>query len=126
MKKIECIIKPYKLEEVAEALWAAGIGELIVTEVRGFGRQKGQTQLYRGDAYTVDFLPKIKLEFLVSSNDLNVAVDTIIRAARSGRIGDGKIFISNAEEITIGLPSTSTNVPVEAPNLAEVFPGYGG
>ena len=104
MKKIECIIKPYKLEEVAEALWEAGIDEIIVTEVRGFGRQKGQTQLYRGDAYTVDFLPKIKLEFVVKSGDVVRAVDTIIRSAKSGRIGDGKIFITAADQIVIGPP----------------------
>lgn len=99
MKKIEAIIKPFKLEEVKENLGAAGIHGLTVTEVKGFGRQKGHTELYRGAEYIVDFLPKIKIEIVVQDEDLDKAVDSILAAAKTGRIGDGKIFISDLEKV---------------------------
>ena len=99
MKKIEAIIKPFKLEEVKENLGAAGIHGLTVTEVKGFGRQKGHTELYRGAEYIVDFLPKIKIEIVVQDEDLDKAVDSILSAAKTGRIGDGKIFISDLEKV---------------------------
>ena len=95
MKKIEAIIKPFKLEEVKENLGAAGIHGLTVIEVKGCGRQKGHTELYRGAEYIVDFLPKIKIEIVVQDEDLDKAVDSILAAAKTGRIGDGKIFISD-------------------------------
>ena len=93
MKKIEAIIKPFKLDEVKEALTGLGVLGLTVTEVRGFGRQKGHTELYRGAEYVVDFLPKIKLEVVVDDDAADSVVDAIIEAANTGRIGDGKIFI---------------------------------
>ena len=99
MKKIEAIIKPFKLEEVKENLGAAGIHGLTVTEVKGFGRQKGHTELYRGAEYIVDFLPKIKIEIVVQDEDLDKTVDSILSAAKTGRIGDGKIFISDLEKV---------------------------
>jgi len=99
MKKIEAIIKPFKLEEVKENLGAAGINGLTVIEVKGFGRQKGHTELYRGAEYIVDFLPKIKIEIVVQDEDLDKAVDSILAAAKTGRIGDGKIFISDLEKV---------------------------
>ena len=99
MKKIEAIIKPFKLDEVKEALNDVGVSGLTVFEVKGFGRQKGHTELYRGAEYVVDFLPKIKLEFIVEDENLDVVIDTIKNSARTGRIGDGKIFVSNIEEI---------------------------
>jgi nitrogen regulatory protein P-II 1 len=99
LKKIEAIIKPFKLDEVKEALNDVGVSGLTVFEVKGFGRQKGHTELYRGAEYVVDFLPKIKLEFIVDDENLDRVVDTIKNAAHTGRIGDGKIFISNIEEI---------------------------
>jgi len=99
MKKIEAIIKPFKLEEVKENLGTAGIHGLTVIEVKGFGRQKGHTELYRGAEYIVDFLPKIKIEIVVQDEDLDKAVDSIIAAAKTGRIGDGKIFISDLEKV---------------------------
>ena len=99
MKKIEAIIKPFKLEEVKENLGIAGIHGLTVTEVKGFGRQKGHTELYRGAEYIVDFLPKIKIEIVVQDEDLDKAVDSILAAAKTGRIGDGKIFISDLEKV---------------------------
>ena len=99
MKKIEAIIKPFKLEEVKEYLGAAGIHGLTVTEVKGFGRQKGHTELYRGAEYIVDFLPKVKIEIVVQDEDLDKAVDSILAAAKTGRIGDGKIFISDLEKV---------------------------
>ena len=99
MKKIEAIIKPFKLEEVKENLGIAGIHGLTVIEVKGFGRQKGHTELYRGAEYIVDFLPKIKIEIVVQDEDLDKAVDSIIAAAKTGRIGDGKIFISDLEKV---------------------------
>lgn len=93
MKKIEAIIKPFKLEEVKEALAGIGIEGMTITEVKGFGRQKGHTEIYRGSEYTVDFLPKIKIEAVVADNLIPSAVDAIIKAAKTGKIGDGKVFI---------------------------------
>jgi nitrogen regulatory protein P-II 1 len=99
MKKIEAIIKPFKLDEVKEALHDVGIQGLTVTEAKGFGRQKGHTELYRGAEYVVDFLPKVKLEVVVDDAMVEGAVDAIQQAAKTGRIGDGKIFVSPIEEI---------------------------
>jgi nitrogen regulatory protein P-II 1 len=99
MKKIETIIKPFRLEEVKEALAEIGITGMTVTEVKGYGRQKGHSELYRGAEYLVDFLPKIKIELVVGDEQLDQVVDTIIEAARTGKIGDGKIFISDIEKI---------------------------
>ena len=98
MKKIEAIIKPFKLEEVKDALGEIGIEGMTVVEVKGFGRQKGHTEIYRGTEYTVDFLPKIKLELVLGDDLLENAVATIVRAARTGKIGDGKVFVSPVEE----------------------------
>lgn len=98
MKKIEAIIKPFKLEEVKEALAELGIEGMTVTEVKGFGRQKGHTEIYRGSEYTVDFLPKIKLEVVLVDSLVEAATRAIIDAAKTGKIGDGKLFISNIEE----------------------------
>ena len=99
MKKIEAIIKPFKLDEVREALSDIGVTGLTVTEVNGFGRQKGHTELYRGAEYVVDFLPKVKLEIVIADSLLDRAVEAIIIAARTGKIGDGKIFVSNMEQV---------------------------
>ena len=99
MKKIEAIIKPFKLEEVKENLGVAGIHGLTVIEVKGFGRQKGHTELYRGAEYVVDFLPKVKIEIIVRDEDLDKAVDSIQSAAMTGRIGDGKIFVSDLDKV---------------------------
>ncbi len=99
MKKIEAIIKPFKLDEVREALSEVGITGLTVTEVKGFGRQKGHTELYRGAEYVVDFLPKLKLELVVADGIAERAVEAIVKAARTGKIGDGKIFVSNVEQV---------------------------
>lgn len=93
MKKIEAIIKPFKLEEVKEALSEIGIEGMTVSEVKGFGRQKGHTEIYRGSEYTVDFLPKIKIEIVISDEKEQPAINAIIKAARTGKIGDGKIFV---------------------------------
>jgi nitrogen regulatory protein P-II 1 len=98
-KKIEAIIKPFKLDEVREALSVLGVSGLTVTEVKGFGRQKGHTELYRGAEYVVDFLPKIKLEVVVSAAMLDTAVEAIVKAANTGKIGDGKIFITPVEQV---------------------------
>ena len=98
MKKIEAIIKPFKLEEVKDALHEAGVVGMTVSEVKGFGRQKGHTEIYRGSEYTVDFLPKLKLELVIADEHLQSAIDAIIKAARTGKIGDGKIFVSQVEE----------------------------
>jgi nitrogen regulatory protein PII len=98
MKKIEAIIKPFKLEEVKDALGEIGVEGMTVTEVKGFGRQKGHTEIYRGSEYTVDFLPKIKLEIVISDQQLENAVAAIVKAARTGKIGDGKVFVSSVEE----------------------------
>lgn len=99
MKKIEAVIKPFKLDEVREALSEIGVNGLTVTEVKGFGRQKGHTELYRGAEYVVDFLPKIKLELVVAQSMVDAAVDAIIKAAHTGKIGDGKIFVSSVEQV---------------------------
>jgi nitrogen regulatory protein PII len=98
MKKIEAIIKPFKLEEVKDALAEVGIEGMTVSEVKGFGRQKGHTEIYRGSEYTVDFLPKIKLEIVVGNEHLDDAVAAIVKSAKTGKIGDGKVFVSNIEE----------------------------
>jgi nitrogen regulatory protein P-II 1 len=98
MKKIEAIIKPFKLEEVKDALSELGIEGMTVSEVKGFGRQKGHTEIYRGSEYTVDFLPKIKIEVVLSDGLLDSAVGAIVKAAKTGKIGDGKVFVSSVEE----------------------------
>ena len=99
MKKIEAIIKPFKLDDVREALSEAGMSGLTVTEVKGFGRQKGHTELYRGAEYVVDFLPKVKIEVVVADDQLDRCVEAIIAAARTGKIGDGKIFVYPVEQV---------------------------
>jgi nitrogen regulatory protein PII len=98
MKKIEAIIKPFKLEEVKDALAEIGIEGMTVTEVKGFGRQKGHTEIYRGSEYTVDFLPKLKIEIVVNDGAAESAVGAMIKAAKTGKIGDGKIFVSEIEQ----------------------------
>jgi nitrogen regulatory protein PII len=98
MKKIEAIIKPFKLEEVKDALSEIGIEGMTVSEVKGFGRQKGHTEIYRGSEYTVDFLPKIKIEIVVADGQKDAAVGAIIKAAKTGKIGDGKVFVSAVED----------------------------
>ncbi len=97
MKKIEAIIKPFKLEDVKEALSGLGVEGMTVSEVKGFGRQKGHTEIYRGSEYTVDFLPKIKLEVVLADSLVTSAVDAIVKAAKTGKIGDGKVFVSTIE-----------------------------
>jgi nitrogen regulatory protein P-II 1 len=97
MKKIEAIIKPFKLEDVKEALSGLGVEGMTVSEVKGFGRQKGHTEIYRGSEYTVDFLPKIKIEVVLADSQVNPAVDAIVKAAKTGKIGDGKVFVSSIE-----------------------------
>ena len=99
MKKIEAVIKPFKLDEVREALSEMGVSGLTVTEVKGFGRQKGHTELYRGAEYVVDFLPKIKIEVVVGNEAVEPAIEAIIKAAHTGKIGDGKIFVSSVEQV---------------------------
>lgn len=99
MKLISAIVKPFKLDEVREALSEVGVTGLTVTEVKGFGRQKGHTELYRGAEYVVDFLPKVKIEAVVSDDVVEKAMDAIVRAARTGKIGDGKIFVTNVESV---------------------------
>lgn len=99
MKKITAIIKPFKLDEVREALSDANINGLTVTEVKGFGRQKGHTELYRGAEYVVDFLPKVKIEIVLDDSMLDIAIEAIIKSARTGKIGDGKIFVQNVEQV---------------------------
>jgi nitrogen regulatory protein P-II 1 len=98
MKKVEAIIKPFKLEEVKDALGDVGIEGMTVSEVKGFGRQKGHTEIYRGSEYTVDFLPKIKIEVVLADSLLESAVSAIVKAAKTGKIGDGKVFVSPVEE----------------------------
>ena len=98
MKKLECVIKPFKLEEVKEALGEIGISGMTVSEVKGFGRQKGHTELYRGTEYTVDFLPKVKIEVIVPDDLVDKAIEAIQAVARTGKIGDGKIFVLPVEE----------------------------
>ncbi len=99
MKKIEAVIKPFKLDEVREALSDIGVTGMTVTEVKGFGRQKGHTELYRGAEYVVDFLPKIKLELILADDQVESAIEAIIKAAHTGKIGDGKIFVSPVEQV---------------------------
>ena len=99
MKKLEAIIKPFKLDEVREALHDVGVTGMTVTEVKGFGRQKGHTELYRGAEYVVDFLPKLKIEIVVSDESVDGAIEAIVKAARTGKIGDGKIFVLPAEQV---------------------------
>ncbi|MFZ1813057.1 MAG: P-II family nitrogen regulator [Rhizobiaceae bacterium] len=99
MKKIEAIIKPFKLDEVKEALQEVGLQGITVIEAKGFGRQKGHTELYRGAEYVVDFLPKVKVELVLADENVQAAVDAIRNAAQTGRIGDGKIFVSTVEEV---------------------------
>ncbi len=109
MKKIEAIIKPFKLDEVKEALHEAGVSGITVTEVKGFGRQKGHTELYRGAEYVVDFLPKVKIEIVIGETGLDAAVEAIRRAAQTGRIGDGKIFVSDIQ-VAIRIRTGETGV----------------
>ncbi|MEK7685409.1 MAG: P-II family nitrogen regulator [Verrucomicrobiota bacterium] len=97
MKKIEAIIKPFKLEDVKEALSGVGVEGMTVSEVKGFGRQKGHTEIYRGSEYTVDFLPKIKVEVVLADRQVSSAVEAIVKAAKTGKIGDGKVFISTID-----------------------------
>ncbi len=99
MKKIEAIIKPFKLDEVREALSEIGVSGLTVTEVKGFGRQKGHTELYRGAEYVVDFVPKVKVEVILGDGLLEQALEAIVRVARTGKIGDGKIFVTDVEQV---------------------------
>jgi nitrogen regulatory protein P-II 1 len=99
MKKIEAVVKPFKLDEVREALSEIGVTGLTVTEVKGFGRQKGHTELYRGAEYVVDFLPKVKVEVVVSDKLVEQALEAIVKAARTGKIGDGKIFVTTVEQV---------------------------
>jgi nitrogen regulatory protein P-II 1 len=98
MKLVTAIIKPFKLDEVREALSAIGVQGITVTEVKGFGRQKGHTELYRGAEYVVDFLPKVKVEVVVKDADVDRCIEAIVKAAKTGKIGDGKVFVSNVEE----------------------------
>ena len=99
MKLVTAIIKPFKLDEVREALSAIGVQGITVTEVKGFGRQKGHTELYRGAEYVVDFLPKVKIEVVVATNQVEQAIDAIVKSARTGKIGDGKIFVFDLEKV---------------------------
>jgi len=99
MKKVEAIIKPFKLDEVREALSELGVTGLTVTEVKGFGRQKGHTELYRGAEYVVDFLPKVKVEVILGDALVERAIEAVVKAARTGKIGDGKIFVTNVEQV---------------------------
>ena len=99
MKKIEAIIKPFKMDDVREALGEIGITGMTVSEVKGFGRQKGHTELYRGAEYMVDFLPKVKLEIVVASQDVDRCIETILETAQTGKIGDGKIFVTDVERV---------------------------
>jgi len=99
MKKVEAIVRHFKLEEVKDALTEAGIQGMTVAEVRGFGRQKGHKEQYRGAEYTVDFLPKVKMEVVVSDDQLQAVIDTILKSARTGQLGDGKIFVTDLEQV---------------------------
>ena len=99
MKKVEAIIKPFKLDEVKEALNAVGVQGMTITEVRGFGRQKGHTELYRGAEYVVDFLPKVKVEVIIADNLVDRAIEAVVKAAHTGKIGDGKIFVTAVEQV---------------------------
>jgi len=99
MKKIDAVVKPFKLDEVREALSEIGVSGLTVTEVKGFGRQKGHTELYRGAEYVVDFLPKVKIEIVVADDMVEQVIESIVKAARTGKIGDGKIFVTTVEQV---------------------------
>ena len=99
MKKIEAVIKPFKLDEVKEALQSAGVQGMTVSEAKGFGRQRGHTELYRGAEYVVDFLPKLKLEVIVGDDQVDATVEAVVKAAQTGKIGDGKIFVSSVDEV---------------------------
>ena len=99
MKKIEAIIKPFKLDDVKDALHDVGVSGITVTEVKGFGRQKGHTELYRGAEYVVDFLPKVKVEVVVKDEDVERCIEAIVKAAKTGKIGDGKIFVTSVEQV---------------------------
>ena len=99
MKKIEAIIRPFRIDDVREALGEIGVKGMTLTEVKGYGRQKGHTELYRGSEYQIDFLPKIKLEVIVADKQADKVVDTIIRAAKTGQVGDGKVFVTNLENV---------------------------
>jgi len=99
MKKIDAVVKPFKLDEVREALSDIGVSGLTVTEVKGFGRQKGHTELYRGAEYVVDFLPKVKIEIVVADDMVEQVIEAIVKAARTGKIGDGKIFVTTVEQV---------------------------
>jgi nitrogen regulatory protein P-II 1 len=99
MKKIEAVVKPFKLDEVRESLAEAGVSGLTVADVKGFGRQKGHTELYRGAEYVVDFLPKVKIEVVVPDDMVDAAIEAIVKAARTGKIGDGKIFVTAVEHV---------------------------
>ncbi len=99
MKKVDAIIKPFKLDDVREALSAIGVTGMTATEVKGFGRQKGHTELYRGAEYVVDFLPKVKLELVVKAEQVEACIEAIIKASRTGKIGDGKIFVSDVQQV---------------------------
>ena len=99
MKKIEAIVKPFKLDEVREALAEVGVSGLTVTDVKGFGRQKGHTELYRGAEYVVDFLPKVKIEVVVTEKMVDQVIEAIVKAARTGKIGDGKVFVTSVEQV---------------------------
>ncbi len=99
MKKIEAVIKPFKLDEVKEALHEVGLQGITVVEAKGFGRQKGHTELYRGAEYVVDFLPKVKIEVVVKDGEVETSIDAIVKAARTGKIGDGKIFVASVEQV---------------------------
>ena len=99
MKKIECIIRPFKLDDVKEALREVGIRGMTVSEVRGFGRQKGQTEIYRGSEYTIEFVPKLKLEIVVTEDIVEEVIEALLQAASTGKIGDGKIFVTSVEEV---------------------------
>ena len=112
MKKIDAIIKPFKLDEIRAALSEIGVTGLTVSEVKGFGRQKGHTEMYRGAEYTVDFLPKIKIELVIVDYLLDLATETIVKAARTGKIGDGKIFVSNIEQVIRIRTGESGNIAI--------------
>ena len=99
MKKVDAIVKPFKLDEVKDKLNEIGVQGITVTEVKGFGRQKGHTELYRGAEYVVDFLPKVKMEIVIADTQVDEVIDTIMKAAQTGRIGDGKIFVSDLEDV---------------------------
>ncbi len=99
MKKIEAVVKPFKLDEVRESLAEVGVSGLTVTDVKGFGRQKGHTELYRGAEYVVDFLPKVKIEVVVADDMVDAAIESIVKAARTGKIGDGKLFVSDVDQV---------------------------